>query len=440
MRVLRTCLFIAALLVWPFVSIYLAGQHLSMYVRIDAWATLGRVYQIWGFGTVAILAGWTLFHQKNTIPFIIGAMLVNVFCIIAFAADDFTTFVIATKAYMSGANPYIIAGQPMPFPPIILYVYAGLHSVALWTMQWAQLDMQPEGTDWCIVFFLTSVWQWAAVWGLALLTIQYSKLLKLPLWTAFIVIFASCPTWSVIRFDQPTATVTCCILGAILLADRYDWLKGIIAAMGTLLKVYPVVLIWPWILRRRWNAIGFFAVALVVVGLIEWQLYHGWLWLAEWHFITTDPSIRNGVVETWNNNTSGIATQLLMLAHANPLTLKISLWSIKAIILAWFVWRFFKRRKWSPDWLGDLTDALAVPLLLSPDMWEHSFMFAIPVWLYWLHLQLQRGKSAFWPLVVFVLIFALPVVQWFPWGYTRWIGVIIGMIVSEPGRWFKYCG
>lgn len=459
MRTIVRILILALMVLWPVASVFLAGQHLPGYENIEPWPTMGRVFQIWGWGTTVLLFLWMWcdlwkpqFKQwdvtENTIavifPFFVGVFLLNLICQTPFFADDFTYFRVTSEAMMAGGNPYTVAQFPQCFPPPILYIYSGLYEFAHYLLSFAQFEYRTPGAEWAIVFFFTMVLQWASFLCLTLLAVEFCKRLGLgkleSMGLSLLVLFASCPTWSTYHFLQPLPFVVSTILAAILLMDRYPGLAGFVAALGALIKVYPVMFFWPWLMLRRWWAIVVFVVIVGLVLMLDYMGHRIWFWQEWLNFLFNDPQLTSGVTAFRNNNIPAVVQNTMMMMHAPVVWILAVKWTIRAGIVGWFAWRAWRRYRLGQDFMGHVIDALAFPLFMSPDVWEHGYMFAIPVWLYWTVFHVRRGRSMVAPMVMFLLMFGLPVMSWFPVSYSRLVGMLVGMWISHPNKGFKLCG
>ncbi len=118
------------------------------------------------------------------------------------------------------------------------------------------------------------------------------------------------------------------------------------------------------------------------------------------------------------------------------------------LVLSWFAVRFVQRQKLyantpaANNRVADMQqaarhlgfsyamDALILALIVSPIVWEHHYVLALPIVLwavahYGAHYPWQIGVSAF-------LMWALPTFDVFPLSYHRVIGLVILLYITAP--------
>ncbi len=61
---------------------------------------------------------------------------------------------------------------------------------------------------------------------------------------------------STLKYNQVNLWVLNLALLAILLVDRYPVLAGVAVALGGHLKLYPFILLVPWVLTKQWRALA----------------------------------------------------------------------------------------------------------------------------------------------------------------------------------------
>jgi hypothetical protein len=120
-----------------------------------------------------------------------------------------------------------------------------------------------------------------------------------------------------------------------------------------------------------------------------------------------------------------------------------------AAAIIWFVARFVKRERvlselaqgaapeeGVPDWktvrlFGHTVDALTLALLISPMVWEHHYLFTLPI-IIWAFAT--RGNDKPWQVgVAAFLILALPTFDFFILSYHRFVGLLLLAFYTSPG-------
>ncbi len=127
-----------------------------------------------------------------------------------------------------------------------------------------------------------------------------------------------------------------------------------------------------------------------------------------------------------------------------------TVWLIIFTICIWIVWRFWQRekiysqlvqktnnqnsREWSNMWrvYGHSMDGIALSLLISPSVWEHHYVLAIPIAI-WTIANCRRDRIKQVTISIF-LIFCLPIFDIFPLSYHRLVGLIWLMFLIEPKK------
>jgi hypothetical protein len=79
---------------------------------------------------------------------------------------------------------------------------------------------------------------------------------------------------------------------------------------------------------------------------------------------------------------------------------------------------------------GHVVDSVALMLLLSPMVWEHHYVLALPLAVWAVATQ---GSSRPWPIgLALVLMFAVPTFDVFPLSYHRIAGLLMLVALSSP--------
>jgi hypothetical protein len=81
---------------------------------------------------------------------------------------------------------------------------------------------------------------------------------------------------------------------------------------------------------------------------------------------------------------------------------------------------------------GHAVDALALALLVSPTVWEHHYVLALPLVLW---AAAKRGRDRPWPVAIGAfLMLAVPTFDLFPLSYHRIVGLVLLLILTSPGK------
>ena len=321
--------------------------------------------------------------------------------------------------------------------------------------RWAGLELDGRGI-WWIVFYL---YQWAqyllvlAAWFLLRRLAQRlgaSELVASVLPAVLLV--ASNPVLRTIRHNQVNLWILDLTLLALLLLERRPALAGLAVAVATHVKLYPVVLLGVWGLAGRWRFVAWALAALAAIaaavtpalgGAVAWGPFLRLLANPQPGYASRDNSIHSLVANVYRFAASADAEA--MAAHARPISLVSS--AISLAFVAWLGVRYLRRsgslsaaalRLPTPESRSAMLtahamDTLAGILLVSPVVWEHHYVLALPlvVW------GLLAGEPRRRPLVVAcaVLMLALPTFDLFPFSFHRLAGLVLFLVATQTAPW-----
>jgi hypothetical protein len=155
-----------------------------------------------------------------------------------------------------------------------------------------------------------------------------------------------------------------------------------------------------------------------------------------------DNSIQGFIHQTFlgANAVFGLASSLISVVE-NAIV-----WSARLGVIVWFVVRFRNRERantmtqagTNPDSsetrvLAHMMDALALSLLISPLVWEHHFVLAMPIMVW---VAARQGTKSPWPIFLAgFVIFAVPVFDIYPLSYHRILGLLMLVLFADksPG-------
>jgi hypothetical protein len=220
------------------------------------------------------------------------------------------------------------------------------------------------------------------------------------------------------------------ILAGLLLFPRHVALSAGAVALGAHLKVYPVLLVLPFILLRQWRWCGWFvATSLGVVvatsAINSFDYYAQFLGqlagLQEF-------GIRNASVAALLHNTAQF-TGVSLGAIERPLATLLQLGC--AVLVGWWGWRPAREGLLVPA--GDRPERVAgsaivvlslVMLVVSPSIWPHHLVLALLPALA-LVLTVRRVADAVLLAAAWLLVFLVPVHEVFPFAYLRLLGLMV---------------
>jgi alpha-1,2-mannosyltransferase len=174
-------------------------------------------------------------------------------------------------------------------------------------------------------------------------------------------------------------------LGVYLLQRQRPVASALCFALGTVLKVSPVVAVPFLALRRQWRWLGAYVAGVAAfTGISIWRL--GWQTHVTW-LTAIYPCISSGVGNTSNRSFAGLVNALCGPPYINTLT-NIAEWPVPpglalfekacsaTMVVGFIFWCWRKRR----DARGLVDELILLPLvylLAAPFSWVHHFALAI---------------------------------------------------------------
>lgn len=368
-------------------------------------------------------------------------------------AADFESYEVGAKALLAGASPY--PGRYI-YPPLLAQLL-GWTVVAVSRLGASLGTAVSAESAWSLVFYFYQCAQYFAILLAYRLSQRFARRLGFSVLAASGLVATlfvlDNPLLRTVRHNQVNVFVLITVLGGILWLERRPWASGLLVAAGGHLKLLPFALALPWVLTRKWRAVV--AVAVGTIGIAALELLAGLpqdVWTA---FLDYLPNAERGLALR-NNSLHSLLANVISAAGmvspaetveataarlrdaAAPAVLVVTL-----LVLAWFGVRIRshlrERRSRLTSLSADayLSGALAmemvgVMLLLSPSVWEHHFVLAIPLTLW---VTALRGKDR--PLAVFVaavLVFCVPTFDLFPLSYHRMTGLVMLLLLASPAN------
>jgi hypothetical protein len=361
---------------------------------------------------------------------------------------DYKCYEDAAKNYLAGTNPY---ADCFIYPPPVVQCFAFIHQgCAAVAWRFAPGFAEPKFIS-SMVFYLYQSAQFFLVMALFLLLYRFSLRLGLTAMTSVLLVAVLLvldnPLLRTIRFNQINLWILDAVILGILLLPRHAFLSGVILAVAASLKLYPAALFLPLLLRRNWKSlsgglIGGAGVLLISTnGGTDWKLWKQFssaiIDAESWSTPFRDNSLRG----LFSNAVGLIQGALSIPAFRIGQT--IYLVSIP-VILVWFLIRISSREKIARiralsgeaesqeiSMIGHLVDMCALGLLVSPLVWEHHYVMALPLVVWAL---LASGSRQILAVIGVFLILAVPTFDFFPFSYHRLVGLVMLLIVSGPGE------
>lgn len=423
----------------------------------DTYGKNYRIFEIFGFCMTLVLGGIITSEYRrasdksleNLLPLALFAAIAFHYLVVfneyAFVkAYDYKGYEYGAAALLGGQNPY--EPRYYVYPPLTAQLFAlANHLVAAGARNLIGKELTPDSA-WTLVFYFYQCLQYLAI----LLAYQLSKKFafkiagetRLALIAAALLFVCNNPLSRTFRHGQVNLWLLDLTLAAILLLDEAPELAGIAIALAAHIKLYPIIMIVPWVVMRRWRAVAATVLGLIAIFLIQTKFATNMeLWSA---YITAFFKSGHGSGAFRDNSIASVAANGLRVMHhftgiggeswAAPITKCATL-----AVIAFFAWRFFLREnafrlsETSPKSrllhsYGHQTDTLAVMLLVSPLVWEHHFVLAIPLAL-WAILSNQNAlPAAAWSAVLFFP----PTFDVLPFSFHRVLALIALVWLTQP--------
>lgn len=410
---------------------------------------------------VLIFAAWSNVNKqekktlKNLIPIILPLLvsLQILFFLIEHGylqgSDYALCYEKAAQAIVKGVNPYSV--KCFLYPPLQAQVLGFLYQVVN-----AVLLFPPRSAEkaWDIVFYFYQCAQYIQILLAYYLTYELAKRIGLRVIPATVIVSAlflfNNPLVRTIEFNQINVWILNCFLLAILWLPRHPFFSGLAVSLGAHIKLYTLSLLLPWTLTKNWKSIlgaiaGFFGILILQSSFGQnftlWQQF-----LVYFTQRVEKPSnYRNSGIWSFFYNLVKIPERFTGDSIFNLVSIVVLV--INLLFIAWFVLRIIKREKAylklvkssdtsSSSWYqiyrdyGNAIDAVALGLLISPSVWEHHYVIAIPIALWAI---VTRGKDRPWLAGVGTfLIFCLPTFDVFPLSHHRMVGLLILVYATSP--------
>ena len=350
---------------------------------------------------------------------------------------DYDCYEYAGRALIAGQNPYQV-GLIYLYPPLTAQAMAGaFHGVERLS---GALGWSLERDDvWDRLFYLYQCAQ------LALVVAAYFLLLRLvrgfglaapwaPALVAGLLIFDDA-VFRTLRHGQLNFWVLDLALCALLSARRAPILSGLALALAGHLKLYPLLICLPLLLTGHWQALVWTAAWLAGIGVAlagfgsDFTL---WGWYLEFmrQAFPGEIALRNTSAHAvfWN------ATRLLF---GEP---RFVGWLVPAAVAAasgWYLARAWLRERGAAA-EGAFrrlavhgSDALAFALLVSPSVWEHHYVLALPLALWAVALR-GRERPGLVALGIFLML-CMPTFDLYPLSLHRLAGMLL-LLALTPAR------
>ncbi len=246
------------------------------------------------------------------------------------------------------------------------------------------------------------------------------------------------PLLRALRHDPvaPLLMLACTAVVAHTALRGGEWIAALGAAMATCLSGYGLLLLLPFLIRRRWAVVWRTGLCVAVPGISLTVSGGLGLWAAGlrqlWQRAVAAPPLEAGI--------QGTVRHVMYRLNAGPLA-PWTVWAVDLLVLAVSVWWILRcwpfpgasaETREGTEWQVALAGALALLAVLVPTPWGSEYVLAVPLAL----LALQYGRSRPACLAVGVMLTVLlPGVDLPVARCHRAAGVVLLMwALRSPGR------
>lgn len=367
-------------------------------------------------------------------------------------SGDYLCYENAAQAIVNGMNPYTVYLKCYLYPPLQAQALALTYHFIDWRLSFLSTNITEK---WNIVFYLYQCTQFIQIILAYYLTNLLAQKMGLKIIPSSLIVSAlflfNNPLFRTIKFNQINIWILNCFLLAVLWLPRHPFIAGLAVALGAHIKLYTFVLLLPWGLTRKWRSIvgiltGFLSILFVQTGfgnnLVLWQNFLVYFTTR----IEKPSNYRNSSIWSFFYNLVKIPARFTHVSIFDFVPFLV--FAINILIIIWFIIRIIKRERiyiiflkandfnisnsWNEIYrlYGHSIDAIALGLLISPSVWEHHYVIAIPIAL-WAIVACRQE----YPLLVGIgifLIFCLPTFDIFPLSHHRLLGLLILVFLTSP--------
>jgi alpha-1,2-mannosyltransferase len=363
---------------------------------------------------------------------------------------DYSCYENAAMAIVQGNTPY--ADEAYLYPPFTAQVMALAYRMLEPVVTALPMSNGPEA-GWFYLFYLYQCAQYLLLLAAFVLCRRFVRRLGVDNLTASVMVAAvfllNNPLVRTLKHHQVNLWILDFMLLAVLFLSNRAWISGLAVAIAAHIKLYPLILLLPWTMMKKWKAAVWSVIGVVGIALIQtgwgsnWELYRQYMAFSQKLHLRVE--FRDNGIYGIVYNTYKMLGQIFKFdVQGQNLTVNLVAWVLTVVVIAWFAIRFMRREAAfkscltgssaiSPDTIrsfGHFTDSLALMLMISPIVWEHHYVLAVPIIL-WALAMCGRKKPWITALAA-LLILGVPTFDVYPFSYHRLAGLIILTMLTSP--------
>ncbi len=350
-------------------------------------------------------------------------------------SPDFVTYEKAATALLMDGTPYPEYTYPPPFAQTLGYAERLLGFLVPETFG--------AGGGWRVVFYGYQVLQLALVGTLFVLL--YVVMRSLGASAAFagaaigVAMLVNVPLQATLAWNQANLLVLALALTA-LFAERAA-LAGLATTAGAMIKVYPAALVPLWWIGDRKKSAAW-SVAWAALFVVAFQPIDNWIGFVRfWASQSAVEFPRNSDATLLNLLGNGARLTGLASGGQPPAWVRMAFAALAAGIVVWGARRIWIRCRAASAldasamrraMIVSTAEILALALLVSPRVWPHQFVYALP--LVAVAAAVVPSERRAMVALAAALIFGFPWSEVFPAPFIRQAGVVLLLVTTAPGR------
>ncbi|MFC2172204.1 glycosyltransferase family 87 protein [Acidobacteriota bacterium] len=245
------------------------------------------------------------------------------------------------------------------------------------------------------------------------------------------------------------------ILLCMLLYRSHRFLAALALGLAVHLKVTPLVLVIPFLLKKDWKWLGYFAIALAAVFLLTSAVNSPDYYLDFFNNIRDIRRDESLVLDEMNISLRDCSVDSVVRAtsvylHLNPTAGTVIIWIIKLLVLLASLHvlsgclrnRVFYENGEDAVIFNSFPVLLFLMVMLSPIVWVHHLVLVIFPIIVFLKKTSKVEEIALWGAAYF-LVFLVPTFDFFPLSFHRLLGLALAFVLlwtfrkrSSDSDWF----
>lgn len=346
-------------------------------------------------------------------PFVAVLHFLLLLLVFGHRSNDYSIYEKAARSIISGSDPWAGSTLGYIYPPLLAQCIGLAHRIG-------QAMMGSSSAGWEAAFYIYQAHQFLLVCLFSGLLYRFCRNLgwdeTVSAIAVTVCILINLPLLVALNWNQASLAVAALFLAALILAERHPVAAGLSLALGAHLKLYPLVLVVPWFVTKKYRALASSLAGLVCFAFVPSLLVGSYTAWGNYKQFLSNYSrvgffIRDGGTNyVYEHAARSVSPSSLLFLALMLLLLNVMFWG-----------RFVRReRKWSElkkspaavltadlsdrfRYYGHAMDAIAVALFAAPLVWKHHYLLAVPLAL-WAVTHVSRERLKWFGLAVLLLL------------------------------------